>query len=662
MFRKQLGGRRAGQRNDAMTTYITTPIYYVNAQPHLGHAYTTIVADTYSRFRRLCGEEVRFQTGTDEHGDKIAEAALRENVPPKEYADRISGLFRDTWPILQVEPDHFIRTTDPDHIAVVQAILQKVYDKGDIYFDEYSGLYCRGCERFLTEKELVDGNCPDHQQPPQEIAEQNYFFRMSRYQQQLLDHIRANPEFITPERYRNEVLSFLSEPLEDLCISRPKSRLTWGIELPFDSNFVTYVWFDALINYLTGLGYPDDDKYATFWPVAEHLIAKDILKPHAIYWPTMLLSMEVPLYKKLHVHGYWNVDDTKMSKSIGNVVRPRELVDEYGLDTLRYFTLREMSFGLDASFSSEAIVARKNSDLANDLGNLFSRSLAMLQKYFDGVVPVPAGEEESDRLLRETAEGMLVHYRDSMADFQFHRGLQAVWELVSHANKYIVTNEPWALAKQPELAGRLATVLYNLMESLRLLALVLKPVMPATAAKMAIGLGFAADAPAVSLLSAGGCWQVLQPGARVAEVEPLFPRVEVKKHKSEEAPRQSRQQQEQGPPVDSEALITFDQFKEVEIRVAEVIGAERIKKSDRLLKLTVRAPEERTIVAGIAEHYSPEEMVGRRVLIVANLKPAKLMGVPSQGMVLAAKMEVDGREKLVLATVSGEVPVGSRVA
>lgn len=651
-----------------MTTYITTPIYYVNAQPHLGHAYTTIVADTYSRFRRLCGENVRFQTGTDEHGDKIAEAAMKENVEPKEYADRISGMFRDTWPILQVKPDKFIRTTDPEHIGVVQRILQDVYDKGDIYFDEYSGLYCRGCERFLTEKELVDGNCPDHQQPPQEIAEQNYFFRMSKYQQQLIDHIKANPEFITPERYRNEVLSFLSEPLEDLCISRPKSRLTWGIELPFDANFVTYVWFDALINYLTGLGYPDQQNYRTFWPVAEHLIAKDILKPHAIYWPTMLLSMGVPLYAKLHVHGYWNVDNTKMSKSIGNVVRPRDLVETYGIDTLRYFTLREMSFGLDASFSSEAIVARKNSDLANDLGNLFSRSLAMLAKYCKGVVPAPEGEEESDIVLQETAQKMLPLYCDNMAQFQFHRGLQAVWELVGQANRYIVTNEPWALAKDSARAGRLATVLYNLMESLRLLALVLKPVMPETAGKMASALGIDPADPAVNFLEAGGRWNVLVPGTVTGKAEPLFPRIDAKEHLGGEQAEPRKADKPKGkekaiaPAAGGEGLITFEQFQGVELRVAEVVAAERIKKSDRLLKLTVHAPEERTIVAGIAEHYSPEEIVGRQVLVVANLKPAKLMGIPSQGMVLAAKTEVDGKEKLVLATVGEKVAVGSRVA
>jgi methionyl-tRNA synthetase len=468
-----------------MKAYITTPIYYVNAQPHLGHAYTTIVADTYSRFRRLCGDTVRFQTGTDEHGDKIAEAAAKEGVSPREYVDRISGMFRDTWPLLDIVPDNFIRTTDQNHVITVQKILQQVYDKGDIYFDEYSGQYCTGCERFLTEKELVDGKCPDHQTIPDAITEKNYFFRMSSYQQDLIDHIKANPEFITPERYRNEVLSFLSEPLEDLCISRPTSRLTWGIPLPFDDKFVTYVWFDALINYLTGVDYPDGENFNPYWDVAEHVIAKDILKPHAIYWPTMILSMGLPLYQKLHVHGYWNVDETKMSKSIGNVVRPAELVEEYGVDCLRYFTLREMSFGLDASFSSEAIVTRKNADLANDLGNLYSRSTAMLVKYTGGTVPEPVRSED-DTVLQELAASVLATYRQTMMDFQFHRALQAVWELISQANKYIVVNEPWSLAKDPDRQSRLHTVLYNLAETLRLLTLFLQPVMPGTCKKMAL--------------------------------------------------------------------------------------------------------------------------------------------------------------------------------
>lgn len=646
-----------------MTTYITTPIYYVNAQPHLGHAYTTIVADTYSRFKRLCGETVRFQTGTDEHGDKIVKAAEQEDIPPRQYVDRISAQFRDTWPLLQIEADNFIRTTDSAHVAVVRDILQKVYDRGDIYFDEYSGLYCRGCERYLTEKELVDGNCPDHQTPPQEIAEQNYFFRMSRYQQPLIEHIRNNPEFITPERYRNEVLAFLSEPLTDLCISRPKSRLTWGIELPFDDKFVTYVWFDALINYLTGIGYPDGPDFTKFWSVAEHLIAKDILKPHAIYWPTMLMAMGLPLYQKLHVHGYWNVDDTKMSKSIGNVVRPRELVEAYGVDTIRYFTLREMSFGLDSSFSSEAIVARQNADLANDLGNLFSRAVAMVWKYRAGRVPTPDVLCEEDRPLREAAQTMLKTYRQTMADFRFHLALQAVWELVGLANKYIVGNEPWALAKNPEKAVRLDTVLYNLLECLRLLALTLHPVMPGAAAKMAAGLGLAEDNPLVASLDQGGNWGLLVPGGELTATAVLFPRLEGKTGTADTKEKEivAQKKKQEGAAVTAD-LVDFSFFQKLDLRVAEILAVEPVKNSNKLLKLTVLAPEERTIVAGIAESYRPEELVGLQVVIVANLKPAKLMGISSHGMVLVAKTVEDGQEKMVLSSVRNKVAPGSKIA
>ena len=652
-----------------MTTYITTPIYYVNAMPHIGHAYTTIIADTYSRFRRLCGDEVRFQTGTDEHGEKIVQAAEGEGVTPREYVDRISDSFRQTWPSLDIAPDYFIRTTDADHIKLVQDILQKVYDQGDIYFSEYSGHYCKGCERFLTEKELVDGKCPDHQTVPEEISEQNYFFRMSKYQDWLIDHIKSNPEYITPERYRNEVLSFLSEPLEDLCISRPCSRLTWGIPLPFDENFVTYVWFDALINYLTGIGYPEGTDFEKYWSVAEHVIAKDILKPHAIYWPTMLQSMGVAPYNRLHVHGYWNVDETKMSKSIGNVVRPGELVEKYGVDTVRYFLLREMSFGRDSSFSTEALESRRNSDLANDVGNLFSRALTMLAKYADSIVPEidKATVTDEDRGLVDALEKMVADYTTAMNSFEFHKALQSIWEVIGMLNRFIVTNAPWELAKNPDQAGRLNTVLYFLADSLRLLALVLRPVMPTAADKMAAALGQEEEL-AKATLEEEGCWGIMPAGTVLHQGEALFPRLEKKKKQQPQAQegkgkKSKAKKKEAEPEIDMEGLITFEQFGEVELRVAEIVTAEKIKKANKLLKLTVKAPEERTLVAGIALHYSPEDLVGKKVIIVANLKPAKLMGITSQGMVLAAKeTDADGNERLVLSTVAGDIAPGSRVA
>jgi len=644
-----------------MSLYLSTPIFYVNAPPHIGHAYSTIVADAVSRFARLNGEQVFFQTGTDEHGDKIVQAATDAGVSPSEYVDNISQMFRDTWPPLAIKPDNFIRTTDPGHMATVQRILQQVYDQGDIYFAEYTGLYCKGCEQFLTEKELVNGLCPDHQKPPTPVSEQNYFFRMGKYQQWLIDHITGNPECITPERYRNEVLAFLREPLEDLCISRPTSRLTWGIPLPFDDRFVTYVWFDALINYLSGIGYPDGPHFAEHWGTAEHIIAKDILKPHAIYWPTMLQAMGLAPFRRLHVHGYWNMGETKMSKSLGNVVRPLELAKQFGADTVRYFLLREMSFGLDASFSHEALIARRNSDLANDLGNLVSRSLTMVKNFSAAKAPVPGPLSPLDQELADAAVAMVKEYRERMAGFAFRQALEAVWEVIGRANRYIVATAPWELAKDPAQATRLATVLYALLETLRLVTLTLHPIMPATAAKLAAALG--QENPPD--LNRDNRWGLLAPGTAITLGEALFPRLDTKGAAQAAAPKPQVEKKPANktaavppPPTAEEGVITFDHFQQVELRVAEIITAQKVPKADRLLQLTVKAPGERTIVAGIAEYYQPEQLVGKKVIIVANLKPAKLKGILSQGMVLAAK----SGDRLVLSTVDGDIPPGSKVA
>jgi len=605
--------------------YVTTPIYYVNAEPHIGHAYTTIVADVLNRFHTLRGMDTFFLTGTDEHGDKIAIAAEKNGQSPQEYVDRISKMFRDLWPTLDVENDRFIRTTDPEHIEVVQSILNRVNENGDIYFAEYEGLYCVECERFYTERELLDGKCPDHQTTPKVIKEANYFFRMSNYQDWLINHIKENPDFIRPERYRNEALSFLKEPLEDLCISRPKSRLTWGISLPFDDRFVTYVWFDALINYVSALGYPNGDLFHKFWPVSQHLIAKDILKPHGIYWPCMLKSAGIEPFQHLNVHGYWNVNAGKMSKTVGNVVKPLDLVGVYGLDPFRYFLLREMVFGLDSEFSEQALVARINSDLANDLGNLASRSLTMIQKYFKGVLPEPQAESLEDRELRDAALTLVDSCESVMVELSFHKALIAVWEFINQVNRYIVAMEPWVLAKTDK--GRLATVIFHIYQSLKVISALIWPFMPGSAERLQKQLGLEVTGGKFTL-DLVRKWGDGKPSGPVVKGEALFPRVETKSF-----PEPVKKSPEFLPEID------FDQVQKVDVRVATVLAAEPIPKSKKLLKLTVDAGEERTVVAGIAEHYAPEDLIGAQVVIVANLKPVKLMGVESRGMVLAASDE-----------------------
>lgn len=644
--------------------FITTPIYYVNAKPHLGHAYSTIVADSLARFHRLSGDDTFFLTGTDEHGDKIVEAAEKQGSTPKEYVDQISDLFRNLWPELNISNDDFIRTTEDRHKKVVQEILQKVYDAGDIYQDEYEGMYCTGCEQYLTEKDLDDqGRCPDHKVKPDVIREKNYFFRMSKYQDWLKQYILDNPDFIRPERYRNEVLSMLDMGvLGDLCISRPKSRLTWGIELPFDTEYVTYVWFDALINYITALGGTDGDNFGKFWPVANHLVAKDILKPHAVFWPTMLKAAGLEPYANLNVHGYWLIKDTKMSKSLGNVVEPMAMKDKYSLDAFRYFLLREMRFGKDASFSEEALVGRLNADLANDLGNLFSRVLSMTHKYFGGVVPTlvdktaPQSED-----LGELARNSFANFRQLYGNLRFGEGIESLWELVRALNKYVDSSAPWTLFKE-EKTDELAAVMYTMLEYMRKIAIFAWPVMPGTCETMLTQLGQQFDVAKVDLAGEAESFGGLEPGTELAKASNLFPRVEWKKEeqpKKEKAKPKAKKEKKKAAPAEP-GIAEFTDFQKLDLRVGTVLSAEGHPDADRLyvVKIDLGEEEPRQVVAGLKEHFAPDFLIGRQVVVVANLAPRKLRGVVSQGMIMAVK-DKDGMQ---LLTSTCKVENGSKVS
>jgi methionyl-tRNA synthetase len=607
--------------------YITTPIYYVNDVPHIGHAYTTIAADVLARHHRQRGDDVFFLTGTDEHGQKVKQAADKRGVAPQQHVDELVVRFQDLWKRLNISNDDFVRTTQARHTAIVQEVLTLLRDRGQLYQQTYQGWYCLPDERFWTDDEVVAGKCPDCGRPVERLAEQNYFFKMGAYRQRLIDHIKGSPDFIRPESRRNEVLGFLGQPLGDLCISRPKARLPWGVPFPFDDAFVTYVWVDALVNYISIPGYvADRARFARWWPASVHLVGKDILTTHAVYWSTLLMALDLPLPKTIFAHGWWTVNGQKMSKSLGNVVDPGAMVEEFGVDPFRYFLLREVPFGQDGDFSRDAFLGRYNSDLANDLGNLVSRTLTMIERYSDGAIPSQGPDDGFEELVaaayREVA--------NSLGHFQFHRALQEIWVVIDRANRYIESSAPWNLAKDPAKRVQLDGVMYVLAEALRHVARMISPFMPTTGDEIGRSLGLA-DIPACGPAE----WGFLKAGHRIHKPLPLFPR-KVTPLTGKIAMDAPQPAVSVSPGLQT-APIGIEDFAKVELRVGKVLAAERVPKSSKLLRLQVDlGTETRQIVAGIGTRYEPDALIGRFVAVVANLKPAKLMGIESQGMILAA--------------------------
>jgi methionyl-tRNA synthetase len=651
--------------------YVTTPIYYVNDIPHIGHAYTTVAADILARYYRMRGYQVFFLTGTDEHGQKVEKAAAERDRSPKEHADIMVENFKRLWQKVDVSNDAFIRTTDEQHMKSVQALMQMLYDRGEIEKRGYFGWYCVPDERFWTEKDIIEGNCPDCGRPVEQIHEENYFFLMSRYGERLTNYLEDHAGYILPESRRNEVLGFLrSNPLGDLCISRPKQRLSWGIPLPFDENFVTYVWFDALVNYFSATQYlapvPSDSTLAStsdfWWPASHHLVGKDILTTHAVYWSAMLMALGLPLPENIFAHGWWTINGKKMSKSLGNVVDPGELADRYGVDAFRYFLFREVPFGLDGDFSEDALIRRINTDLANDLGNLLSRFLTMAEKYFGGVIPEVIISNETDDFQRACVEKYrAAHKQELWSNLQFSIILENIWGIISEANNYIAQKEPWKLARNSP--GELKLVISNLWKALRLAAFSLYPVMPETSEKIWKQLGMKSLAGEVKK---GGPhdeesfiisnW-TLMPSyeIKVSKGEQLFPRIGKPEGQVQEEKKKEKSKMADEGVVE---LIGIEDFAKVHLKVGKVLSAERVEKSEKLIKLRVDTGEERQIVAGIGKAYAPDDLVGRKIVVVANLKPAKLMGIESQGMLLAA---TDDKGTLSILSLDRDVDHGARV-